>query len=61
MDSISDMRKVFVISILLRDDDTFYAKVEGLRDCRAYAATLHELFKRLEAAIALALKYEEPD
>ena len=54
-----EMRKVFTIHILLRNDSTYYGRVEGLKDCRAYAATLHELLERLEKAIALALEYEE--
>lgn len=54
-----DMRRVFTIHVLLRNDSTYYGRVEGLKDCRAYAATLHELLERLERAIALALEYEE--
>ena len=55
------MRKVFVIYVSLRDDDTYYARVEGLKGCIAYGATLAQLFERIQEAIRVCLSVEAED
>lgn len=53
------MKKAFEIIIFLRDDDHYYGRVEGIKNCFAYAPTLKLLFERLQESIKLALSVEE--
>lgn len=53
------MKQAFSIIIFLRDDDTYYARVENVKNCFAYAPTLKLLFERLQESIKLALSVEE--
>lgn len=53
------MKQAFNVLVFLRDDDTYYARVEGFKNVFAYAPTLKLLFERLQESIKLALSVEE--
>ena len=52
--------KGLTIHIILRGDATYQARVEELKGCFAYGATLGELFERLQKAIQYAV-LKDPD
>ena len=58
---MTEAPKVFTIHIILRGDSTYQARVEELKGCFAYGATIGEVFERLQKAIQLAIMTQEPD